>query len=61
MAITTYSDKIPGTTGNYNWPVRFDKTDGFIGITQLETDGSVKDRVLLSPKQIAKLQKFIGK
>lgn len=59
--ITTYSDKIQGNPTNYDWPVSFDKTDGYVGITQLETDGSVKDRVLLSPKQMTELLRFVGK
>jgi hypothetical protein len=59
--MTKYSATVPGTARNYNWPIRFDKTDGFVGITQLETDGRIKDRVLLSPKQITELLLFAGK
>lgn len=54
---TIYSDQIAGARGNYNWPVRFDSTDGHLGITQTEGD-KVKDRVLLSPKQVQELIKF---
>jgi hypothetical protein len=59
IGITKYSDEFPGTRSNYNWTVRFDKTDGMIGITQKESDGSVKNRVLMSAAQTAALLKFI--
>lgn len=55
---TYYSDKIDGERGNYGWPVRYDLTDGYVGITQTEGD-VVKDRVLLSPKQVKELTRFI--
>ena len=48
--LTTYSEKIKGSERNYDWQVRFDLTDGFLGITQFEGE-TVKDRVLLSPAQ----------
>lgn len=57
--ITTYSNKIAGEKRNYDLPVRFDLTDGFLGITQFEGD-VVKDRALLSPKQVRELVDFIG-
>lgn len=56
--ITTYSKDIPGARGNYEWPVRFDVTDGFVGVTQFDGN-KVKDRVLLSPEQVKKLIAFI--
>ena len=56
---TSYSKNIAGAKGNYDWSVKFDRTGGFIGITQL--DGArVKDRVLLSPKQMSELMAFAG-
>jgi hypothetical protein len=55
---THYSEKINGARGNYNWPVRFEVTDGYLGIWQYE-DGKVKDCVLLSPKQVSELTKFV--
>jgi hypothetical protein len=58
--ITRYSDRIKGAPGNYNWIARFDMTDGFLGITQIE-EGAVKDRVLLSPAQVREMLDFIGK
>lgn len=56
-----YSKKVEGNRGNYNWPVRFDITgNGYLGITQFEGD-TVKDHVLLSPKQVHKLMVFAKK
>lgn len=52
---TYYSAVIKGTRGNYGMPVRFDKTDGYIGINQLT------DRILLSPAQVKALIAFIEK
>jgi hypothetical protein len=54
---TYYSDVIEGASGNYNWPVTYDMSDGYLGITQTE-GGKVKDRVLLSPKQVKELIEF---
>ena len=56
---TNYSAKIPGEYGNHNLAVRFDKSRGFIGISQFNEDGSI-ERVLLSPKQMGELYAFIG-
>ena len=65
--ITAYADKIPGDKGNYGWAVQFDNTGpadyahepGYIGITQFDENGNVKDRVLLSPEQSEALRTFI--
>jgi hypothetical protein len=55
---TKYSDKIAGDKGNYNCEVRFDLTENkYLGITQFDGD-TVKDRVLLSPKQVKALIAF---
>lgn len=56
---TRYSPEFPGEHGNYRWTVRFDMTDsGYVGVTQ--KDGlDIKDRVLLSPKQVKELTSFI--
>ena len=55
------SEMIEGTERNWNWPVRFDKSGSFLGITQFDEGGRrVKDRVLLSPKQVEELTKFLG-
>jgi hypothetical protein len=54
--ITTYSEKIPGDAGNYKWAVKFDRRNGYLGITQYD---DALDRVLLSPGQIAELRKFL--
>lgn len=56
---TTYSEKVNGIPGNYDWEVRFDLTDGFLGITQYDGE-AVKDRVLLSPGQVRELVNFIS-
>jgi len=57
--VTTYSKEIPGETRNYNKPVRFDLTDGFLGISQ-EDGANVRDRVLLSPAQVRELLSFVA-
>jgi hypothetical protein len=50
---TDFSDEIAGNEGNHDLPVRYDMTDGYLGISQ------TGDRVLLSPKQVAELTRFI--
>ncbi len=57
---TYYSEDCEGNRRNYGWPVRYDVTDGYIGVTQMDGN-KVKDRVLLSPKQVKKLVEFIGR
>jgi hypothetical protein len=54
-----YSEKINGSPRNYGWAVRFDLSDGFLGITQFEGE-TVKDRVLLSPAQMRQLVEFVA-
>lgn len=56
--VTHYSDKIEGTTENYDWSVRFNDTDGCVGITQFEGN-TVKDSVLLSKLQVRELIAFV--
>lgn len=56
---TKYSEAVKGDRGNYEWGASFDLTGGYLGITQTEDD-KVKDRVLLSPKQVEELTKFLG-
>lgn len=56
---TYYSEKIKGDRGNFEWLARFDRTDGYLGITQFDGD-AVKDRVLLSPAQIRQLLEFVN-
>jgi hypothetical protein len=58
--VTKYSELIKGDRGNYGLGARFDFTQprGYLGITQLEGD-KVKDRVLLSPAQVAELVDFV--
>jgi hypothetical protein len=55
--MTYYSLKIDGAAGNYNWPVSFDFTDGFLGINQCKD--RCNDRVLLSPRQVEELIAFV--
>ena len=57
MSITHYSEEIPGARGNYDWSVRFDKTDGYLGILQKKDDGQM-EQVLLSPRQVKALHSF---
>ena len=54
---TTYGEKIKGTAGNYSWQVRFDLTDGYLGINQYDGE-TLKERVLLSPAQVRELVNF---
>lgn len=55
---TIYSDKVEGVEGNFNQPVMFDNTGGFIGITQYDDTDRPQDRVLLSPRQVKELFGF---
>jgi hypothetical protein len=57
MSVTHYSEKIEGHPSNYRWAVRFDVSNGFLGINQFKDD-KVQDRVLLSPDQVRALVKF---
>jgi len=52
--ITYYSEEWPGSHSNYEWSVRFDITDGILGITQMHMEPLSKDeqpleRVLFKP------------
>jgi len=59
--LTMYSEKIDGQFGNYNWPVRFDRTDdGYLGVSQTHETGEI-ERVLLSPNQAKALRNFLTK
>lgn len=51
---TFYSEMVPGAAENYEWPARFDKTRGTIGVSQQDEHGQWKDRVLLSRRQGAR-------
>lgn len=61
--ITKYSEPVAGTPSNYNLRVRFDLTDGMLGISQMhegrDGPGSV-DRVLLNKAQVDALLQFLG-
>ena len=67
LDITNYSEMIAGDKGNYDWAVRFDNTgphnhdQGYIGITQYDGHGKLKERVLLSPDQVQAFRKFLYK
>lgn len=57
---TKYSKRIDGEASNYNAEVRYDLTDGTLGISQFDGEGvGVVDRVLLSPKQVSALIAFL--
>lgn len=56
--ITYYSDKVAGAKANYDRAIRYDYTDGFVGITAFE-GAKVVDRVLLSPIQVGRLLEFL--
>jgi hypothetical protein len=55
---TRYSDRIRGSAGNYNWPVVFSETDGYVNIMQAQDKDT--DSVLLSPAQVNALLAFLG-
>lgn len=57
---TDYSPDVPGDAGNYNWPVSFDRTRGYVGITQWDPKDPKRgtDRILLSPEQQRQLLNF---
>jgi len=57
MNNTKYSDDVEGDDGNFNQAVRFDITDGYIGITQSEIHDV--QRVLLTPRQVKKMLIFL--
>jgi hypothetical protein len=50
-----YSEAVPGTIGNYNWTVRFDSEDGYLGLTQND------ERILLCPSQVKELAAWLRK
>lgn len=61
---TDYSDVAAGDARNHRRPVRFDYTDGYVGITEYEVyepvgNRVVGERVLLSPKQWDALVEFV--
>lgn len=56
---TRYGAVIQGNPANHKRAVRFDYSPrGYIGITAYEVDGSVDDRVLLTPQQMKALIVF---
>lgn len=60
---TQYSAPHKGNRGNHRLAVRFDKTDGYVGISQFEDaplSGRTMDRVLLTPQQVRALVAFLG-
>lgn len=56
--ITRYSVTFEGSRSNYGWSVRFDVTDGILGISQTHDDGQI-ERVLLSKNQVNELLAFL--
>lgn len=58
MNNTKYSDDVEGDDGNFNQVTKFDKTSGYLGITQRETHGTFQ-RVLLTPRQVKKMLIFL--
>lgn len=56
---TRYSVQIDGDKGNYGWAVRFDLSRGYLGINQYIFESDSDSRVLLSPKQVDGLLKFV--
>jgi len=56
--LTAYSDRQAGDRGNHGTSVRFDLTDGYVGISQF-VESTVADRVLLTPAQWRALREFV--
>lgn len=54
-----YSEWIAGAEGNYKWPARFEENRGYVAIDQQRGDGGGSHRVLLSPRQVKMLLRFI--
>jgi hypothetical protein len=54
----TYSDTIPGSERNYDWPVRFEKSEGFVRIAQDADNGP--ETILLCPRQVKALVAFVA-
>ncbi len=56
---TKYSATLKGNRFNHGRTARFDRTrDGYVGILQMCQDGTI-ERVLLTPKQIKALVRFV--
>ena len=55
-----YSGMIAGNAGNYKLAVRFDEGCGYVGINQLDGNGRLSDRILLSPAQVQALISFVN-
>ena len=56
---TRYSHVEKGDAGNHQRHVQFDETDGYIGLSSTNADGSDIQRVLLSPTQYRALVNFM--
>ena len=57
--ITRYSAVVKGGSGNWRRDVRFDVTDGYVGISAYEGGNKPIQRVLLTPKQFEALKVFV--
>lgn len=57
--MTHYSAEVDGDRGNSQQRVRFDVTDGYVGITQWPGPDAPASRVLLSPAQLTALRAFL--
>ena len=60
--LTDYSERIQGEIRNHERAVRFDYTDGFVGINAYEgnaSDAALTDRILLSPGQWKAIVAFV--
>ena len=57
-----HSEEFRGDSGNYMLTVRFDLTDGYLGIDQRDPADPKRgtDRILLSPAQVKALKRFVG-
>lgn len=54
-----YSEKVKGDSENYDWAIKMDSDGGYLGVTQYDENGKIKERVLLCPSQVEALLKFV--
>ena len=56
---TVYSRKYPGDWTNHGLVARFDLTDDYVGITQVDPVDGIRGRVVLTPSQWEALTRFV--
>jgi len=54
-----YSKEVAGDEGNHKWPVSFDVSQTYTGINQMDANGRITNRVLLTSEQYKALVAFV--